>query len=419
MAMDVRSEKARELAERGRVVKHDDGAYFVFSLTSPNKYKVALNPPHCSCPDFDLRKAPCKHVLAVQDAIAIGQGNRPSRPARTKDDGPQEWPRKTYAQDWPAYNAAQTHEKEEFRFLLADLCRCIEEPERKPGRGRPPASLEAQAFAACYKVFTTLSGRRFMTDLREAHEKGHVTEAVHYNSIARFLEAEESFDLLRKMVVWSSLPLASLESTFAPDSSGFSACRFDRWYDAKYGRVHQEHSWVKAHVMTGTLSNVITAVEIRDKEANDGPQLPALVKTTAVGFKIVEVPADKAYATLENYDAIAAVGATPYIAFKSSATGRSGGLWAQMYHMFSLQREEFLRHYHARSNVESTFSMVKRKFGDSVRSKTDVAMKNEVLAKFVCHNICCVIQSAYEFGIEPVFGSESGDDPKILKFPLL
>src|SRR4051794_12249865 len=43
-----------------------------------------------------------------------------------------------------------------------------------------------------------------------------------------------------------------------------------------------------------------------------------------------------------------------------------------------------------------------RKFGDSVRSKTDVAMKNEVLAKSVSHNIACVIQSAYELTTFPV-----------------
>jgi transposase len=92
-------------------------------------------------------------------------------------------------------------------------------------------------------------------------------------------------------------------------------------------------------------------------------------------------------------------------------------LWTKMYHMFCLQKEEFLRHYHQRSNVESTFSMVKRKFGDSVRSKTDIAMKNEVLAKLICHNICCVIQSAYEFSIEPIFATESEHDSKmILKF---
>ncbi len=47
--------------------------------------------------------------------------------------------------------------------------------------------------------------------------------------------------------------------------------------------------------------------------------------------------------------------------------------------------------------------MVKAKFGDAVRSKTDTAMRNEVLCKFLCHNICCVILSQIELGVEPVF----------------
>jgi hypothetical protein len=53
----------------------------------------------------------------------------------------------------------------------------------------------------------------------------------------------------------------------------------------------------------------------------------------------------------------------------------------------TLRRDEFLGHYHLRSNAESTFSMVKAKFRDHVRSKTDPAMKNEHLAKFLCYNI--------------------------------
>lgn len=105
--------------------------------------------------------------------------------------------------------------------------------------------------------------------------------------------------------------------------------------------------------------------------------------------------------------AIDAAGATPFIAFKSIHTGRGGGLWAKMFHYFQFQRDEFLAHYHKRSNVESTFSMIKAKFGDNVRSKTDVAMVNEVLAKIVCHNICCLIQEAYELGIVATFWAES------------
>jgi transposase len=70
---------------------------------------------------------------------------------------------------------------------------------------------------------------------------------------------------------------------------------------------------------------------------------------------------------------------------------------------FMLHRDEFMDRYHLRSNVESTFSMLKRTFGDSVRSKGDLAMKNEVLAKLVCHNLCCLISAMYEMGVNPVF----------------
>ena len=39
-----------------------------------------------------------------------------------------------------------------------------------------------------------------------------------------------------------------------------------------------------------------------------------------------------------------------------------------MFHYFQFRRDEFLAHYHKRSNVESTFSMIKAKFGDHLRS---------------------------------------------------
>jgi hypothetical protein len=47
--------------------------------------------------------------------------------------------------------------------------------------------------------------------------------------------------------------------------------------------------------------------------------------------------------------------------------------------------------------------MIKAKFGERLRSKTDTAQINEALCKVLCHNICCVIQSMYELGVEPNF----------------
>jgi transposase len=68
-----------------------------------------------------------------------------------------------------------------------------------------------------------------------------------------------------------------------------------------------------------------------------------------------------------------------------------------------MHQEEFYAAYHKRSNAESTFSAIKRKFGDFIRSKTPVAQVNELLCKFLAYNVCCLIRSMHELGIEPVF----------------
>jgi hypothetical protein len=80
-----------------------------------------------------------------------------------------------------------------------------------------------------------------------------------------------------------------------------------------------------------------------------------------------------------------------------------------------LTRTGYMAHYYGRSNVESTFSAVKRKFGDSVMGKTDTAMTNEVLCKFLCHNLTCLIQEEETLGIAPIFWKdEQPADPEIL-----
>src|SRR5439155_14679734 len=133
---------------------------------------------------------------------------------------------------------------------------------------------------------------------------------------------------------------------------------------------------------------------------NDSPILPGLARTTAQNFTINEMSADKGYLSAENVEVIAELGGTAFIAPKSNTTGAVGGLFEKMYHFYQFKRDEFLQHYHKRSNVEATISAVKRKFGDSLRSRSDVAMVNEALCKFVCHNLCVVIMSQIELGVE-------------------
>src|SRR5206468_3967814 len=80
----------------------------------------------------------------------------------------------TYRQDWPSYDYAQSIEKDRLQELLFDLCRTVEEPEYS-GKGRPPHTVRDSLFAIVFKVYSTFSGRRFSSDLREVHKRGHLS----------------------------------------------------------------------------------------------------------------------------------------------------------------------------------------------------------------------------------------------------
>jgi transposase len=257
-----------------------------------------------------------------------------------------------------------------------------------------------------------MSGRRPQSDMREALQRGYLRKSVHYNTISKYLEKEELTPILKQLIIESSLPLKSVESNFAADSSGFATGQFSRWFDAKYGEEKQQHDWIKVHLMCGVKTNIVTSIEVSKKHANDSPFLkPLLDTTTNSGFQVKELSADKGYDSFNNRCLVLIKGGIPYIPFRETTTGASysqkGELWKRMYHFYKYQEAEFKQHYHRRSNVETVFSMIKAKFGERLRSKTVVAQTNEVLCKVLCHNLCCVIQSMYELGIEPNFWDDS------------
>lgn len=122
-----------------------------------------------------------------------------------------------------------------------------------------------------------------------------------------------------------------------------------------------------------------------------------------------EVSCDRAYSSKENLKLIDDEGAVPFIPFKSNVIGRArgSGAWKKMYHYFMYKHDEFLQHYHKRSNVETTFHMIKTKFKGNLSSKSKTSQINELLCKILCHNICVVIQEVNELGLKGEFVIEN------------
>jgi transposase len=365
--------------------------------------------PFCTCQHFETTHKKCQHIYAVEFIV-----QREQRPDGT--EVVTKTMRVTYAQDWPVYNEAQTHEREHFVTLLRDLCDGIPQPEYKFGRPRLP--LADVVFGLAFKSYTMMSGRRFTSALKEAQEAGLIAKAGHYNTSFNYLESPELTLLLKTLIEQSASPLRAIETDFAVDSSGFSTTTYSRWFDHKWGKERTRQTWVKTHLICGVKTHIVTSVEATPYESSDNRQFIPLVNKTAEIFNINEVSADKAYTDRRNLWTVQAQGGTAFIPFKVNSTGigdkhhKFDGLWNRMWHFYNFNRDVFLEHYHKRSNVETAFSMIKAKFGSSVRAKTPTAQVNEVLCKVLCHNICVLIQSIYELRLEPTFWTDEEMPPK-------
>ncbi len=223
------------------------------------------------------------------------------------------------------------------------------------------------------------------------------------------LNREDITPILHELLAVSALPLRSIETTFATDSSGFSTSQFGQYAAEKYGEM-RKHRWVKAHIFVGAKTNIIASARITKEQGGDCIQFaPMVMEAHDNGFEIKEIAADMGYLSRANYNLVESIGATAYIPFSKNVRGRARGsyVWKKMYHFFQFNREEFLEHYHKRSNAESVFKMVKMKFGDKLKSKNFMAQKNELLCKLIAHNIVCLIHEMNELGITPKFCSES------------
>ncbi|MDQ1446572.1 MAG: hypothetical protein QOI20_3036 [Acidimicrobiaceae bacterium] len=405
--MDGRELRAVQIAATTRLEPRN-GQWSVPSQSGTGSYEVAVAEAgvwHCTCPDHETRLVDCKHIKAVEFTIR-----------RETDSGGvkfTELVKVTYSQDWAAYNKAKTREGEHFPELLGRLCSLIPQPEGA-GVGRPRMPLADMAYCMVSRTYSGSASRRIVADLVRAEQDRRIACAPSFNTLLRYTRDPALTPVLHELVAVSSLPLKAVETEFAVDSSGFGTKRTVSWFSKKHGRPMTQREWVKLHMIVGVRTHVVTGVEVTGWTAADSPYLPGLVERTAEHFDVREVSADKGYLTKSNAAAVERAGAVPFMPFKSNTVEPAGDTpWSRMWHYYSYNRSAFLNHYHRRSNVETAFAMIKARFGDDVLGRSDQAQVNEVLCKVVAHNLCVLIQSFYELGIEADFVSPGAAAPKV------
>jgi transposase len=394
-----RKERGELLAtQKQDEIKRSTDGFKVPSQTQEKTYTVKIGKQwKCTCPDYQQQKGKCKHQWAVELKLTEKldkNGNTLQKVAEArKHDG----------QNWTAYNAAQTNEQQLFRNLLSSLTNTVQNPEQ--GNGRPSKDLGDMVFNSALKVYTGFSLRRYESLMEDSLEDKHIEDKCAYNTISHYMQKPEMTDILHELIRKSAAPLTSVETGFAADSSGFSTSTFGKFCEHKHSEGKEVRKWVKAHIMAGTNTNIVTAVELNMGAEGDAPNFEPLLEKTAEQFNVEKVSADKAYSSREIHELVDELGAEAYIPFKENSSGKARGsqAWKKMYHKFQYEPHKFWPEYKKRNNVETSFHMIKSKFSEDVKSRKERSQINEVLLKILCHNICVVIQEIHELGLEPEF----------------
>jgi len=314
---------------------------------------------------------------------------------------------------WHNYNKSQTKEKALFVNILADLADQIVEPRHQ--RGRKPRPLKDILFALVMKEYLNTSSRRVQSDLKLFAEAGFIDSEIPFNTLLDHLNRRDLKQIMIELVEISAMPLKQIEQDFAIDSTCFGTSRYATYFDLRWNKNQYRGGkiWRKCHAVCGVKTNVIVSVDITEGNVNDNTQFEPLAKGTARNFEIRDFLADKAYLSGKNFGLIQELGGQAFIPFKKNTTANSHSpskyrcYFKQAFRFFREHREKYLKRYHKRSNVESAFSMIKRKFGNNVKCKKEVSQDNEILAKILAHNVCVLIQEIFLNNIEINFDKES------------
>ncbi len=220
---------------------------------------------------------------------------------------------------------------------------------------------------------------------------------------------QEVLDLL---IEESSKPLAIIEKDFATDSTGIRTKLFSTWYSLRINKRIRKRDHLTVHTSISVKSKIVTALNVEIKRVKIILFLENIlikqqgifrehINKTARNFQIDEWSGDGMYWAKANCEKVLEVGAKPYFKCKKSWNGKQSGIpsWKEMNQESKDNLEEYNKHYHKRSNVETSNQMKKMLHGDKVYSKLKSARTNEETLRWINHNINVLNRAKYEWKI--------------------
>ena len=115
-------------------------------------------------------------------------------------------------------------------------------------------------------------------------------------------------------------------------------------------------------------------------------------------YDLGDVYADSGYLSVNNCWVIVMKGGTPFICPKKTTTGKSkiNNPFTEMIGCYKQNKEEWLKKYHQRSNIEAVFSSLKRRLGGFVTSIKRCIQQKEIALKIIIYNLMVLVRKIVE-----------------------
>jgi len=311
-----------------------------------------------------------------------------------------ELPDPNYPQDWPLYDLANRREKLMFLQIIKAAVEQLSLKYNYKGNGRPPAYYGDIVKSLLIKAYHNYSSWRTESELKIAKAMGIIDNYPKRATINKYMQDRKITAMLQDLLKMIAQPLATIETSFAVDATGISKKYGNTtWMKIRHTPEEEKkrRDYAKLHIVTGCKTNIICAAKITKGTSHESPFFQPLMQETAKNFKPKNVCADMGYLSRSNVKFVRyKLKALPWMPPKKNIrvyTKARLGAWNAMFYIFQEHQAFFAEHYHQRSNVEATFSALKRKFGDFCRCKQETTQENEILCKLVCFNVCVLAET--------------------------
>lgn len=303
--------------------------------------------------------------------------------------------KKRYLRDESLYNKVQDNEFLNFfgfvRYLGFKVCK----------------TKKMRRVVTCLLVwhkFPNLSVRRARSLLKVFRKAKLISVKLPcFKTLCNYRENNSLQQVLDDLIEESSKPFAVIENDFATDATGIRTKLFSTWYSLRINKRIRKRDHLTVHISVGVKSKIVTALNVEVDKGKDNIIFREHVDKTVRNFQINEWSGDGMYWAKDNCKKISEIEAKPYFNCKKSWNGKQSGVpsWKEMNQESKDNKEEYDKHYHKRSNIETANQMKKMLHGDKVYSELKSARINEESFRWVNHNINVLNRAKYEWKIIP------------------